>query len=350
MRCEPARDFTVAKAIAWRSAIDDDPTYQRAGEVWSLPHRQLFVDSLLNGYDVPKVYLHDLRGQHPTKVYAVVDGKQRLTTLWSFVRDGFPLAPTFRIEAQDGPPIAHEASAPVGALRYSELDPRWQAAFLRTPLSVVLIRSATESDIEELFSRLNNGVALSAAERRNAFGGEMADLIRDVAGRSSLFGALGFTDGRGEHLDLAAWLLAWEDARRRNDLASLDVSPSGVDAFVRGRRLITPAERAELAASLERRWALAADLFGHADPLLSTPDDAFEILRLAWQALEQGPPAGRMAEVRAALAEHRARRRPDPVPTGRTAAPSPARASAPPSAAPEPVAAGSRHAGASGRD
>ena len=68
MRCVPAHDFTVAKALAWRSAIADDPPYQRPSAVWSLAKQQLFIDSLINGYDVPKIYLHDLRGKHPTRV------------------------------------------------------------------------------------------------------------------------------------------------------------------------------------------------------------------------------------------------------------------------------------------
>ena len=290
MRCEPARDFSVGKAIAWRSSIDDDPTYQRAGEVWSLAQRQLFIDSLLNGYDVPKIYLHDLRGQHPTKVYAVVDGKQRLTTLWSFVRDGFPLAPTFRIESSAGPDGSHATAevpdAPVGRLRFSELGPRWRAALLRTPLSVVLIRDATEGDIEELFSRLNNGVALSAAERRNALGGAMAGLVREVAATSRAFAVVAFGDERGDHLELAARLLAREDAGTANGLASLDESPAGLDAFVRGRREMAAAERAELMKRLERRWATTDDLFTRPDPLLSSPSAASEVIRFAWQALD----------------------------------------------------------------
>src|SRR5918999_6479996 len=95
MRCVTARDFTVGKALAWRSSIEENAPYQREGAVWSTEQQQLFIDSLLNGYDVPKIYLHDLRGQHPTKVYAVVDGKQRLNTIWRFLGDSFPLAPDF---------------------------------------------------------------------------------------------------------------------------------------------------------------------------------------------------------------------------------------------------------------
>ena len=166
MRCEPAHHFTVAKAIAWRSSMDAEPVYQRRGDAWSLERRQLFIDSLLNGYDIPKIYLHDLRGRHPTKVYAIVDGKQRLTAVWSFVADGFPLAPTFRVEPGNEPALPPDAREPSGPLRFSELDRHWQAVLLGTFLSVVLIRDATPADIDELFSRLNNGVPLSAEDRR----------------------------------------------------------------------------------------------------------------------------------------------------------------------------------------
>ena len=55
VRCVPAPDFTVGKALAWRSSIDADVPYQRESFVWSLEQQQLFIDSLLNGYDVPKI-------------------------------------------------------------------------------------------------------------------------------------------------------------------------------------------------------------------------------------------------------------------------------------------------------
>lgn len=170
MRCEPAHHFTVAKALAWRSAIDDDPPYQRPSDAWTIGQRQRFIDSLLNGYDVPKIYLHDLRGQHPTKVYAVVDGKQRLNAIWSFLTDELPLADDFRVEPANVPDGAAsmglaDAPPPAGPRRFSELARSWQTMLLRTYLSVVLIRHATEADIEELFSRLNDGSPLDAERR-----------------------------------------------------------------------------------------------------------------------------------------------------------------------------------------
>ena len=275
MRCLPAHHFTVAKARTWRSAIDEQPPYQRESEVWSLDKQQLFIDSLLDGYDVPKIYLHDLRGRHPTKVYAIVDGKQRLTTIWSYLADEFPLAAEFRIEPANVPDLPPDAVTPVGALRFSQLDRHWQRVLLQTYLSVVLIRDATEEDIEDLFSRLNNGEALNAAERRNALGGDMARLIRDVARRPFFTERLHFSNTRLQHFDLAARLLLLLDTARRGDGAGLpDLGPKALDAFVREHRHMTEADRAALTSGLDAQLDALVRIFSPADSLLGSPAQA----------------------------------------------------------------------------
>jgi len=160
VRCVPEHRFTVAKALAWRSAIDDSPPYQRPADRWSIGHRQRFIDSLLNGYDVPKLYFNDLRGIHPTKVYAVIDGKQRLHAIWGFVAGAFGLADSFVLEAEPDPALA-AARPPRPGMRWNDLDPAWRSALLGTYLSVVLVQRATEADIDELFFRLNSGVPIA---------------------------------------------------------------------------------------------------------------------------------------------------------------------------------------------
>lgn len=144
--------------------MDDEPAYQRRGDLWSLGQRQRFIDSLLNGYDVPKFYLHDLRGVEPTKVYAVVDGKQRLHAIWAFLEEAFSLAPDFRLEG-DPPAALVGARQPRAGMRFADMDPAWQAVLLETPLSVVLIQDAEMADIDELFARLNDGVPFHPAQR-----------------------------------------------------------------------------------------------------------------------------------------------------------------------------------------
>lgn len=301
MRCVPAHHFTVAKARTWRSAIEDHPPYQRESAVWTLDKQQLFIDSLLNGYDVPKIYLHDLRGRHPTKVYAIVDGKQRLTTIWSFLDDAFPLAADFRIEPGDVPDLPPEAIAPVGAVHFSQLDRHWQQVLLRTYLSVVLIRDATEADIEDLFSRLNNGEALNAAERRNALGGDMARLIREVARRPFFADRLRFSNARLQHFDLAARLLAIEVARADAPSGVPDLGPRGLDAFVRGHRHLAESDRAALVDEVDARLDWLCRVFSRADPLLASPAQALLHGRFALDLLASTGPDAEPTSVRAFL-------------------------------------------------
>jgi hypothetical protein len=163
MRCVPAHPFTVGKALAWKSAIHIDPPYQRPADAWDRRRQERFIDSLLNGFDVPKFYLHDVRGgPRPTIAYTVVDGKQRLTAIWSYLAGGFGLADDF--VSTSCPPDLEAARRPAPGMRFSDLASGWRTALRQTYLSVVLIQDASLGEIEELFERLNSGVPLVASE------------------------------------------------------------------------------------------------------------------------------------------------------------------------------------------
>ena len=77
--------FTIGRLLVEKNSINISPDYQRESAVWAKDKQQLFPDSILNSYDVPKIYFHDLRGKDPRFEYAVIDGKQRLFTVWQFL-------------------------------------------------------------------------------------------------------------------------------------------------------------------------------------------------------------------------------------------------------------------------
>jgi len=51
------------KPVIWwasqRSKIDMVPVYQRQGRLWSRGDKAFLIDSILNGYDIPKIYMAD---------------------------------------------------------------------------------------------------------------------------------------------------------------------------------------------------------------------------------------------------------------------------------------------------
>lgn len=64
-----------------KEVIKTNPAYQRNGEIWTKEKRQLLIDSILNDYDIPKLYFHLLKDeQKSTKSidyeYAIIDGRR----------------------------------------------------------------------------------------------------------------------------------------------------------------------------------------------------------------------------------------------------------------------------------
>ncbi len=80
--------------------LDMDPPYQRRS-VWNAKDRRFFLDTVFRGYPCPPIFLHKNMGPGKT-VYAVVDGKQRLQTLFLFVDGQIQLAEDFDDERFKG--------------------------------------------------------------------------------------------------------------------------------------------------------------------------------------------------------------------------------------------------------
>ncbi len=83
-----------ARTLSWwysrRNKIDMDPPYQRRGHLWSTTDKAYLIDTILNGYDVPKFYIANFTlGNSPLNKkklpYAIIDGKQRFEALFDFI-------------------------------------------------------------------------------------------------------------------------------------------------------------------------------------------------------------------------------------------------------------------------
>jgi hypothetical protein len=66
-----------------------NPVYQRRSGLWTDPNRAFLIDSILNAFDIPKIYIADFTYVNTPlntskKQYAVIDGKQRLGAIFDF--------------------------------------------------------------------------------------------------------------------------------------------------------------------------------------------------------------------------------------------------------------------------
>jgi hypothetical protein len=200
----PLRNSAILYLYAQRSDILIDPDYQRMGEIWTLEKKQLLIDSIVNDFDVPKIYFHDLRDydRKSKYEYAIVDGRQRLESVWSFIDGDFPLSSDFE--------YLRNKKLNAAGLTYSELatqHPQIKQLFDASSLSVFVVQTDDLDLIEEMFSRLNEAVPLNAAEKRNAFGGPLPKITREVAATPFFTKNLKISNRRYQHRDLAAKML-----------------------------------------------------------------------------------------------------------------------------------------------
>jgi hypothetical protein len=91
---------STSQDISWfldlrrHGQLDLDPPYQRRS-VWTPKDRRFFLDTVFRGYPCPPIFLHKVAGTDEKTTYAVVDGKQRLQTLFKFVDGEIALAEDF---------------------------------------------------------------------------------------------------------------------------------------------------------------------------------------------------------------------------------------------------------------
>lgn len=178
--------------------IDPKPPYQR-GPVWSLSQRQLFIDSILRGFDIPKLYLS--RISNTPYQYEVVDGQQRLRAIWAFYRGEYPLS-------NDADPIG---KTEIAGKKFDELSDDLKDVFEGYNLSIIIFEDSLDEEIEEMFVRLQNGVPLNSAEKRNAIYGAMRDFVRETINSHPFFTeSLAFANRRYSHDELLAQMTLLE--------------------------------------------------------------------------------------------------------------------------------------------
>ena len=98
---------STSQDISWfldlkrNGQIEMDPPYQRRS-VWNSKDRRFFLDTIFRGYPCPPIFLHKTLGDGQKTVYAVVDGKQRLQTIFMFAENGISLASDYGDDRFDG--------------------------------------------------------------------------------------------------------------------------------------------------------------------------------------------------------------------------------------------------------
>lgn len=241
------------------------PKYQRRSNLWSLQKQAFLIDSILNDYDMPKLYLADFtyvstKLNKKKKPYAVVDGKQRLQAFYAFFQGSLPLNKDFVYSA--------EPSLQLAGLTYFDLKMKYPGVAEKAENHIPVIMSVitdNESKIRQLFVRLNIGIAANSAERRNAMDGIVPDLIRNVTKHKFFKSKIRFNVVRMAEFNVAAKLVLIEHRGK-----FVDTKATNLDLLVREGEV---GDIAGLRGSKRRVAEVLnemATIFRDHDPLLSS--------------------------------------------------------------------------------
>ena len=142
------------------------PEFQRR-LVWSNKHKSAFIQTVLDGYPFPEIYIAagEVDPDTGEGKEMLVDGQQRLTTLKQY----FEASPDLRLSR--------------GITPYSELPKQKQIDFLEYQVVVRDLGNIDIAEIKEVFQRINStNYALNAMEIQNArFDGEMKQFAQTLS-------------------------------------------------------------------------------------------------------------------------------------------------------------------------
>lgn len=151
--------------------IELQPDFQRKDRVWPEPRKSKLIESMLMGLPLPVFYF----AEKPNGDWIIVDGLQRITTIYDFMRGKFELEKLDVLSDFNGK-------------SFSTLERTEQRKIREYPLTAHLIDMATDKDniIVELFHRINTyGVKLSDQEIRSALNqGTSVKFLRFLAASS----------------------------------------------------------------------------------------------------------------------------------------------------------------------
>ena len=283
----PIQHSTIIRIYSERDEILLSPDYQRMGGVWTPEKKQLLIDSILNDYDIPKIYFHAFTREQRKEsgyAYAVIDGRQRLEAIWQFIEGRYSLAEDFVYQDDDKVSLAR--------LGYSDIAanyPKIKIKFDSFVLPVVGVGTDDQDLIEDMFSRLNEAVPLNAAEKRNAIGGALVAAIRDLSSHDFFARCVAFGNRRYQHREVAARLLLVEE-----NLLSIgkimDTKKEYLDALARNYRTDKPEVVASLLKSTTDVVRFMSDLFLERDELLRAQGNMVVYYLLCKSALQSDNP------------------------------------------------------------
>lgn len=143
----------------YKQAHDEDrliikPPFQR-NPVWTDAQKSFLIDSILQGFPIPELYIQEVVDEEGKEIHTIVDGQQRIRACLEFIEGKFSLT------EKDAPNWAEQ--------KFDDLLPAEKKKIFGYNFIVRQLPNASDEQLRIIFKRLNrNVVALNRQELRHA--------------------------------------------------------------------------------------------------------------------------------------------------------------------------------------
>jgi Protein of unknown function DUF262 len=222
------------QTISWfwdlynRKLLELDPPYQRRS-VWNQDYKDYFIDTVLNNYPAPAIFIYQEITPEGSSKVSIVDGKQRLSTLFEFAENEFPVYEKATVQRFRGK-------------YFQDLKIEDKQNFWKYQFAIEYLPSSEEGIIGDIFNRINrNVVKLTPQELRHAkFNGIFITTVEelttwmfndlDVNGKNNFPAIDARTKKQMKDVEMVAQLLLFlEDGARSYDQNYLEKAFSDRD-------------------------------------------------------------------------------------------------------------------------
>jgi hypothetical protein len=259
-------DLSVEPLVARidRDSLILQPEFQRE-YVWSSNKASLLIESILMRIPLPVVYFAETLDSD----WEVVDGQQRLTSLYSFVRGHFPDKSAFKLGRL-------QVLSELRSKSFKELSRADQNTILNYTLRAVVLQKDSHPDLKfEVFERLNCGsVQLTDAELRNCmYRGPYNDMLSELSNNEYLL-KIRRASAPHKRMEDRQIILRFLAMKRNSHLNYRGSMKQFMNREMIQNRFATPAQLAEMKIWFESAIESAWTVFGEHAFRRWSPGDA----------------------------------------------------------------------------
>ena len=160
-----------------KDTLQMDHVIQRQSGQWDGDKlkKSLLIHSILADYPVPPIYCLKETVSEKGFSYSILDGKQRLTTVFDYIDGRYPL------DAETPSVVIDDVTYELGSKYFTDLDTECQQEILNFKFTIYGFEDADDDLIEEIFFRLNNSTPLSKPQKAMPLCGvENAKFIKSI--------------------------------------------------------------------------------------------------------------------------------------------------------------------------